>query len=734
MHTTQQIIEAHEWHCRATNCRSETFAFRIVVHLFHWCASAAVTMSALSDTLSTLVRQLSMCELELSKLDSQLQSEFAQRAAQVCASNLINCCSSSNTDAAESQKALRRFIISMHHLHIACAGTQPIHAAGEAAQNAKAPPISTLWASIWVVCKRFHQNIRDRSYSLRVQAAAGSAAGMRYVLAREAGANLCAIDISVPRKGPVHDPWSILASALKHAGDADQHARVAMVAIKRSCLTAVAPDDGPQQAAVEELEQQVQLAAGQLSMVQQRTGVPVVKSCWQVVTGDSGCSMGTAVGQQQLLSDLVSHLLLAQVLGWRCMSRMLTLQCALEMNASVCCLCLNSNVPTLQRILVQSKCWCHGRAQEGEAAHTSALSACEATLKQQRMLGATSSSALALEELDECVWCDSSRGLMVPSTHCIVTTLTPLQTMSTAYDRASTPRDDCATTISSRSADDQAAGAAVHLGAAREGSCTRAVAWSAGGTGALHMLVCQQTSLADRAHILPTRYQAAHMLRQVFLFCSLSDSPFIFSCIQPPPALRQVHAAAAQLEEQGSEPPNMPPPHELSDSICCLLVRMAGRPCSLLPELELADVDFAAASSRPGVLITSLLRSDDLCTVSSTICTGIDRGADINTPYLVMLSCSVCGRPSAAFILESHIACCRVCTGWCFGGGWDERWCQQRLFHWYPVTLEQQQRWRNGSLCRQWQWTRCHSNESCRQGAPCLAGCRNWVVSLWLPV
>lgn len=40
-------------------------------------------MSALSDTLTTLVRQLSLCELELSKLDSQLQSEFAQRGAQV---------------------------------------------------------------------------------------------------------------------------------------------------------------------------------------------------------------------------------------------------------------------------------------------------------------------------------------------------------------------------------------------------------------------------------------------------------------------------------------------------------------------------------------------------------------------------------------------------------------------------------------------------------------------------
>jgi hypothetical protein len=33
------------------------------------------------------------------------------------------------------------------------------------------------------------------------------------------------------------------------------------------------------QAAVEELEQQVQQAAGQLSMLQQRTGVPVVQSC-----------------------------------------------------------------------------------------------------------------------------------------------------------------------------------------------------------------------------------------------------------------------------------------------------------------------------------------------------------------------------------------------------------------------------------------------------------------------
>ena len=40
-------------------------------------------MSALSDTLSTLVRQLSLCELELSKIDSQLQSDFAQRSAQV---------------------------------------------------------------------------------------------------------------------------------------------------------------------------------------------------------------------------------------------------------------------------------------------------------------------------------------------------------------------------------------------------------------------------------------------------------------------------------------------------------------------------------------------------------------------------------------------------------------------------------------------------------------------------
>jgi hypothetical protein len=36
-------------------------------------------------------------------------------------------------------------------------------------------------------------------------------------------------------------------------------------------------------------------------------------------------SMGSAAGQQQLLSDLVSHLLLAQVLGRQCMSRMLTL-------------------------------------------------------------------------------------------------------------------------------------------------------------------------------------------------------------------------------------------------------------------------------------------------------------------------------------------------------------------------------------------------------------------------
>jgi hypothetical protein len=56
------------------------------------------------------------------------------------------------------------------------------------------------------------------------------------------------------------------------------------------------------------------------------------------------------------------------------------------------------------------------------------------------MLGATSSSALALEELDECVRYGSPRGLIVPSTHCIVTTLKHIQTMSTAYDLASTPR------------------------------------------------------------------------------------------------------------------------------------------------------------------------------------------------------------------------------------------------------------------------------------------------------
>lgn len=40
-------------------------------------------MAALSETLNTLVRQLSLCELELSKLDAQLQSEFARRGAQV---------------------------------------------------------------------------------------------------------------------------------------------------------------------------------------------------------------------------------------------------------------------------------------------------------------------------------------------------------------------------------------------------------------------------------------------------------------------------------------------------------------------------------------------------------------------------------------------------------------------------------------------------------------------------
>lgn len=51
----------------------------------------------------------------------------------------------------------------------------------------------------------------------------------------------------------------------------------------------------------------------------------------------------------------------------------------------------------------------------------------------------------------------------------------------------------------------------------------------------------------------------------------------------------------------------MPPPRELSDGICCLLVRLAGRPCSLLPELKLANIDFAAAASRPGLPVQSLL-------------------------------------------------------------------------------------------------------------------------------
>jgi hypothetical protein len=118
--------------------------------------------------------------------------------------------------------------------------------------------------------------------------------------------------------------------------------------------------------------------------------------------------------------------------------------------------------------------------------------------------------------------------------------------------------------------------------------------------------------------------------------------------LHSPDALQQVNAAAAQLEEQGSELPNMPPPRELSDSICCLLVWLAGRPCSLLPKLELADEDFAAASSRPGVLITSLLRSDELCTGSSTICSGIDRADAINTPCLILMFCSGRGRHSAA--------------------------------------------------------------------------------------
>jgi hypothetical protein len=63
-------------------------------------------MSALSDTLSTLVRQLSMCELELSKLDSQLQSEFAQHDAQVCASHLALCCDLLDTDVKEPLRGI----------------------------------------------------------------------------------------------------------------------------------------------------------------------------------------------------------------------------------------------------------------------------------------------------------------------------------------------------------------------------------------------------------------------------------------------------------------------------------------------------------------------------------------------------------------------------------------------------------------------------------------------------
>ena len=40
-------------------------------------------MSTLPDTLSGLVRHLSVLELELSKLESQLQSEFSQYDTQV---------------------------------------------------------------------------------------------------------------------------------------------------------------------------------------------------------------------------------------------------------------------------------------------------------------------------------------------------------------------------------------------------------------------------------------------------------------------------------------------------------------------------------------------------------------------------------------------------------------------------------------------------------------------------
>lgn len=111
----------------------------------------------------------------------------------------------------------------------------------------------------------------------------------------------------------------------------------------------------------------------------------------------------------------------------------------------------------------------------------------------------------------------------------------------------------------------------------------------------------------DQEHMRPVTRWAVQRRSQVSPFWALSSWPTDLSAASL--ALQQVDAAAAQLEEQGIELPNMPPPRELSDSICCLLVRLAGRPCSLLPELELASVDFAAASSRPGPQTASLFRS-----------------------------------------------------------------------------------------------------------------------------
>jgi hypothetical protein len=71
---------------------------------------------------------------------------------------------------------------------------------------------------------------------------------------------------------------TILAVALKHASDADQHS-CHDCSLYCGISDGGIPDGGPLQAAVEELEQQVQQAAGQLSTLQQRTGVPAVKSC-----------------------------------------------------------------------------------------------------------------------------------------------------------------------------------------------------------------------------------------------------------------------------------------------------------------------------------------------------------------------------------------------------------------------------------------------------------------------